>query len=110
MKNLLTELWKLAIITIIGVAGSVTLGLMTHGLDVFGPGRADFAFVAFGASGAFILAIYHLRGLSNTITAAVSISAIQFVVATVWLVLPRAGSPPAGGGSDRRARSRRARA
>jgi hypothetical protein len=26
-----------------------------------------------------------LRGLSNTITAAVSISAIQFVVATVWL-------------------------
>ncbi len=85
MKKLLTELWKLAIITIIGVAGSVTLGLMTHGLEVFGPGRAEFAFVAFGASGAFILAIYHLRGLSNTITAAVCVSAIQFIVAAVWL-------------------------
>ena len=85
MKNLLTELWKIALITVIGVAGSVTLGLMTHGIDVFGPGRAEFAFVAFGASGAFILAIYHLRGLSNTITAAVCISAVQFVVATVWL-------------------------
>jgi hypothetical protein len=85
MKNLLTELWKIALITFIGVAGSVTLGLMMHGIDVFGPGRAEFAYVAFGASGAFILAIYHLRGLSNTITAAVSISAVQFVVASVWL-------------------------
>lgn len=85
MKNLLTELWKIALITVIGVAGSVTLGLMMHGIDVFSPGRAEFAFVAFGASGAFILAIYHQRGLSNTITAAVSISAVQFVVASVWL-------------------------
>jgi hypothetical protein len=85
MKNLLTELWKIALITLVGVAGSVTLGLMMHGIDVFGPGRAEFAYVAFGASGAFILAIYHLRGLSDTITAAVSISAVQFVVAAVWL-------------------------
>jgi len=85
MKTVLTELWKIALITIIGVAGSVTLGLMMHGSDVFGPSRAEFAFVAFGASGAFILAIYHLRGLSNTITAAVSVSALQFAVSTVWL-------------------------
>lgn len=85
MKRLLTELWKLALITIVGVAGSVTLGLMMHGIDVFGPSRADFAFVAFGASGAFILAVYHVRGLSNAITAAVSISAVQFIVASVWL-------------------------
>ncbi len=85
MKSLLTELWKIALITLIGVAGSVTLGLMTHGSDVFGPGRADFAYVAFGASGAFILAIYHFRGLSNAITAAVCVSAVQFIVATVWL-------------------------
>jgi hypothetical protein len=85
MKKLLSEFWKLALITIIGVAGSLTLGLMMHGIDVFSPGRADFAFIAFGASGAFILAVYHLRGLSNTITAAVSISAVQFVVATLWL-------------------------
>lgn len=85
MRTLLTELWKLALITVIGVAGSVTLGLMMHGIDVFAPSRAEFAYVAFGASGAFILAIYHLRGLSNTITAAVSISAVQFVVATLWV-------------------------
>jgi hypothetical protein len=85
MKNLWTELWKIALITIIGVAGSVTLGLMMHGSDVFGPSRAEFAYVAFGASGAFILAIYHLRGLSNTITAAVCLSAAQFVVSSVWL-------------------------
>ena len=85
MKSLLTELWKIALITIIGLAGSVTLGLMMHGSDVFGPSRADFAYVAFGASGAFILAIYHLRGLSNSITAAVCVSAVQFVVSTVWL-------------------------
>jgi hypothetical protein len=85
MKNLLAELWKMFLITIIGVAGSVTLGLMMHGIDVFSPSRAEFAFVAFGASGAFILAIYHLRGLSNTVTAAVSVSAVQFVVASVWL-------------------------
>jgi len=85
MKSMLTELWKLALITIIGIAGSLTLGLMAHGNDVFGPGRPEFAFVAFGASGAFILAVYHQRGLSNTITAAVCVSAVQFVVATVWL-------------------------
>jgi hypothetical protein len=85
MKTLLAELWKVALITLIGVAGSVTLGLMTSGLDVFAPGRAQFAYVAFGASGAFILAIYHIRGLSNAITAAVCVSAIQFVVATAWM-------------------------
>ncbi len=85
MKNLVSQLWKIMVITIIGVAGSVTVGLMMHGTDVFSPSGPDFAFLAFGASGAFIFSIYHLRGLSNTITAAVCISAVQFIVASVWI-------------------------
>jgi hypothetical protein len=85
MKQILSELWKIALITFVGVAGSVTLGLMMHGINVFGPAGVEFAYVAFGATGAFILAIYHMRGLSNAITAAVSVSAVQFVVSTLWL-------------------------
>ena len=85
MKELLTHLWKLFVITSIGLVGSVTVGLMMHGSDVFNPAGASFGYVAFGASGAFILAFYHVKGLSNAITAAVSVSALQFVISTVWL-------------------------
>ena len=85
MKDLLMELWKLFVITAIGLVGSITVGLMMHGSDVFGPGGASFGYIAFGASGAFIFAFYHIKGLSNAITAAVSVSAVQFVVATVWM-------------------------
>ena len=41
-----------------------------------------FAYVAFGLTGAFIFAFYHVRGLSEAITAAVCTSAVQFIVAT----------------------------
>jgi hypothetical protein len=85
MKDLISMLWKLALITIIGLAGSTTLGLMMHGSDVFVPIGPEFAYVAFGLSGAFIFAFYHVRGLSNTVAAAVSVSAVQFVIATVWM-------------------------
>jgi len=85
MKKILTQLWKLSLITVIGLAGSITLGLMMHGTEVFDTKGVSFAFVAFGASGAFVFAVYHLRGLSNAITAAVCISAVQFVVASVWM-------------------------
>ena len=85
MKHLLSLLWKLALITIIGLAGSTTLGLMMHGSDVFDPLGSAFAYVAFGASGAFIFAFYHVRGLSNTLTAAVCVSAAQFVIATLYM-------------------------
>jgi len=85
MKNLFALLLKIVLITFIGVAGSVTVGLMMHGVDVFNPSRVEFAYLAFGASGAFIFAIYHVLGLSNTITAAVCVSAIQFIVASVWI-------------------------
>jgi len=85
MKVLLSLLWKLALITVIGLAGSTTLGLLMHGSNVFDPIGAEFAYVAFGASGAFIFAFYHVRGLSNTVTAAVCVSAVQFVIASVWM-------------------------
>jgi hypothetical protein len=85
MKHFLSMLWKLGLITIIGLAGSTTLGLMMHGSDVFDLLGSAFAYVAFGASGAFIFAFYHVRGLSNTLTAAVSVSAVQFVIASVWM-------------------------
>jgi hypothetical protein len=85
MKDLVSMLWKLALITIIGLAGSTTLGLMMHGSEVFVPIGPEFAYVAFGLSGAFIFAFYHVRGLSNTVAAAVSVSAVQFVIATVWM-------------------------
>lgn len=85
MKDFLSLLWKLVLITAIGLAGSVTLGLMMHGSNVFQPNGPEFAYVAFGLSGAFIFAFYHVRGISNTVTAAVSVSAVQFVIATVWM-------------------------
>jgi len=85
MKDFFSQLWKVVLITLIGLAGSITVGLMMHGVDVFSPSGADFAYVAFGASGGFIFAIYHVRGLSGTITAAVCASAVQFVVASVWI-------------------------
>ncbi|HEY6951065.1 MAG TPA: hypothetical protein VI758_01590 [Bacteroidota bacterium] len=85
MKDFLSLLWKLALITVIGLAGSMTLGLMMHGSNMFDPKGAEFAYVAFGTSGAFIFAFYHVRGLSNTITAAVTVSAVQFIVASAWM-------------------------
>jgi hypothetical protein len=90
------QFWKLALITLIGVAGSITIGLMMHGIDVFSPKGVYFAYVAFGASGALVLAIYHMWGLSNTITAAVSISAVQFVVASAWLPILNSAIWPFG--------------
>lgn len=85
MKKNFTMLWKLAVITLIGLSGSVTVGLLRHGGYIFDPLRAEFGYLAFGFSGAFIFAFYHMRGLSDSITAAVSVSALQFVIATVWM-------------------------
>ncbi len=85
MKDLLMQFWKLFVITAIGLVGSITVGLMMHGSDVFSPGGASFGYIAFGASGAFIFAFYHVRGLSNAVTAAVSVSAVQFIVSTIWM-------------------------
>jgi hypothetical protein len=86
MIKLLGELWRLVLITLLGFAGSMIAGLMIYGGEIFDPQSAGFAYyIMYGLSTSFIFAFYHVRGLSNTITAAVSVSALLFVVATFWM-------------------------
>lgn len=84
MKLDMQQLFKLLLITFMGTAASVAVGLMVYGGDVFKPTSASFAYFSFGLSGAFIFAFYHVRGVSETIIAAVIVSAIQFIVGTMW--------------------------
>jgi thiamine transporter ThiT len=85
MKPLLSQLWKLVLISLIGLMGSGTAGLMRYGSDTLQPSNIAFAYVAFGLSGALIFAFYHVRGLSTSITAAVTIGAVQFGVSALYL-------------------------
>jgi len=86
MKNWIGELWRLSFITILGFLGSMIAGLMLYGTYIFDPQSPAFAyFIMYGASTSFIFAFYHVRGLSNTITAAVSTGAIIFIIATAWM-------------------------
>jgi len=86
MKQWIEEMWRLLLITVLGLAGSMIAGLMIYGGDVFIPQSAGFAYyIMFGLSTSFIFAFYHVRGLSNTITAAVSTGAVIFVVASFWM-------------------------
>ncbi len=91
MKNIFSQIWKLGLITFTGTLGSITLGLMLHGSDVFNYTGINFAFVAFGISGAFIFSFYHVYGLSNCTTAAVTTSVIQFIIASNWMPMLNAG-------------------
>lgn len=91
MLTILSHLWKFLIITVAGTAGSITFGLMLHGSGVFNYTGISFAFVAFGLSGSFIFAFYHVYGLSNSISAALTVSVIQFIVASVWMPMLNAG-------------------
>ena len=86
MKQWLGELWRLLLIMSLGFAGSMIAGLMIYGGDVFAPQSAGFAYyIMFGFSTSFIFAFYHVRGLSNTITAAVSTGAVIFIIASFWM-------------------------
>ena len=86
MKHWLGELWRLLLIMSLGFAGSMIAGLMIYGGDVFVPQSAGFAYyIMFGFSTSFIFAFYHVRGLSNTITAAVSTGAVIFIIASFWM-------------------------
>jgi hypothetical protein len=86
MKQWLGELWRLLLIMSLGFAGSLIAGLMIYGGDIFVPQSAGFAYyIMFGFSTSFIFAFYHVRGLSNTITAAVSTGAVIFVIAAFWM-------------------------
>lgn len=85
MAKYVEQLSKLVLITFCGVAASVIIGLMVYGGEVFNISSVGFSFVSFGLSGAFIFAFYHVRGLSETITAAVVVSAAQFIITTSWI-------------------------
>lgn len=85
MERYAEQLSKLAFLTITGVVGSIVVGLMAYGNEVFDMTHIGFSFVSFGLSGAFIFAFYHVRGLSETITAAAVTSAVQFAVSSSWI-------------------------
>ncbi len=85
MSKYLDQALKLVLVTCTGLAGSVVIGLMRYGSEVFQLQNVGFSFVSYGLSGAFIFAFYHVRGLSETITAAVVVSAVQFAASTAWI-------------------------
>lgn len=87
MKLTLMNMFMLLLITLAGVAGSVVVGLMLYGNAVFDTKTVGFSFLAYGLSGGFIFAFYHVRGLSEAITVAVVVSAVQFAAATVWITV-----------------------
>jgi len=91
MNKILSQLWKLILITVTGVLGSITFGLMLHGSEVFNYTGVNFAFVAYGLSGAFIFAFYHIFNLSNAISAAMTVSVIQFIAASSYMPVLNAG-------------------
>jgi hypothetical protein len=91
MVKYVQHVFKLVLLTFAGTAGSVVIGLMVYGTEVFNAANVGFSFVSFGLSGAFIFAFYHVRGLSNTITAAVVVSTVQFAVSSAWITLLNAG-------------------
>lgn len=85
MNLTLRDIVVLVIITAAGVAGSMVVGLMVYGAGIFDTTSPGFSFLAYGLGGGFIFAFYHVRGLSETITTAVIVSAIQFAVASIWI-------------------------
>lgn len=87
MKKVVEELGWLCLITVLGTLGSMVAGLMIYGSEIFNPRSIGFVYILYGISTSFIFAFYHVRGLSNTITAAVSTGAIIFVIATIWMPL-----------------------
>ncbi len=91
MKLLFSQILKIITLTIAGGAGAVVVGLMVYGSQVFSPASPGFLFVSFGLSGGLIFAFYHVRGLSETISAGVVISTVQFIVASNSVAMLQAG-------------------
>jgi thiamine transporter ThiT len=90
MKRIILAGLRIATLTVAGTAGAIVLGLLAYGTAVFDPVSAGFSFVSFGFSTSLIFAFYHERGLSDTVTAAVVVSAVQFVAASAYVAILRA--------------------
>ena len=85
MVRYVEQVSRLVFLTLTGLIGSVVIGLMVYGNEVFNPTHIGFSFISFGLSGAFIFAFYHVRGLSETITAGAVTSAVQFAISSTWI-------------------------
>jgi thiamine transporter ThiT len=90
MKRIILASLQIATLTVSGTAGAIVLGLLGYGTAVFDPTSPGFSFVSFGFSTSLIFAFYHVRGLSDTVTAAVVVSAVQFIAASAYVAMLRA--------------------
>jgi hypothetical protein len=90
MKTYIAQILKLCLLTVSGALGAIVVGLLAYGTGLFVPESPGFAFVSFGLSGALIFAFYHVRGLSEAITAAVVVSAVQLVASAAYITMLRA--------------------
>ena len=90
MKRAMRQVLTICALTISGTVGAIVVGLCMYGSDVFNVVSPGFSFVSFGLSGALVFAFYHVRGLSESITAAVVVSAVQFVLASQFIAMLRA--------------------
>jgi hypothetical protein len=90
MKQALRNIGSLAGLTLAGTLGAIVAGLCVYGSAVFNPASPGFSFVSFGLSGALIFAFYHVRGLSEAITAAAVVSAVQFAAVSQFITTLRA--------------------
>jgi thiamine transporter ThiT len=90
MRKLFIQILTIAAITFAGTAGAVVVGLLVYGSNVFNMESPGFSFVSFGLSGALIFAFYHVRGLSEAITASVIASCVQFIAGSAYITMLRA--------------------
>ncbi len=84
MTRRMEQLAKLFFLTLMGALGAMLAGLIRYGGTIFMFSDPGFLFVSFGISGALMFAFYHLRGVSEAITASVIMSAVQFMTTTHW--------------------------
>lgn len=90
MNKARVQIATLAVLTMIGTAGAGIVGLCVYGSSIFNTSSPGFMFLSFGFSGALVFAFYHVRGLSEAITAAVVVSAVQFVAVSSFISMLRA--------------------
>jgi hypothetical protein len=90
MNRARLQIARLLLLTLTGTIGAIVAGLCVYGSEVFSITSPGFSFVSFGFSGALIFAFYHVRGLSESITAAVVVSAVQFVAVSQFITMLRA--------------------
>jgi len=90
VRPTISQILKIFLLAVAGGAGSCIVGLLVYGSNVFNLASPGFSFISFGVSGALVFAFYHVRGLSETITAAVVVSTIQFIASSTFVSVKQA--------------------